>query len=250
MGSLLIMSWMLSLGFVPNSSLAISGKSMNVSESLVQTLGVNFNLASFVSIYSSIEIRETKSADVYFDPFRGDYLLGGRLRYKNLSIGASHECNHDIVTNTDFHAYNGWEAAFEKAYINYAIPIHISPDIRVIPSITLGDQFTEKVRMKSNKKSQYFASTPIKVSPNIFFSEFEIALELFYLRARMAVQAGIATHNREQTHAQFALGAELFYKNISLGLEYIKRNNMQEQAGYALEALTLLVRFRGKASLL
>jgi hypothetical protein len=43
---------------------------------------------------------------------------------------------------------------------------------------------------------------------------------------------------------------ELFYKNISLGLDYIKRKNMQKNAGYSLEGVMLFIRFRGKSGLL
>jgi hypothetical protein len=244
------MAWLLSLGFVPNASLKTNGGSINMSNCLVQNLGVGFYLADCIYIYSTIEIQETKTHSIYFDPFRGDYLIGGSVYFKNLSLGVSHECNHDIVTNMNFHNYNGWEAAFEKAYINYTIPIHITSEITITPSITLADQFTEKVRIKSNDKKQYFNYLKMNTSPNILFSEFRLKMEFFCLRSRMAFQAGYTPHNNKWAYTQFNLGAELFYKNISLGLDYINRKNMQKNAGYSLEGLTLFIRFRGKSSLL
>jgi hypothetical protein len=250
MTNLLVMAWMLSLGFVPNSSLKTSDGSIEASNSLVQTLGVGFYLANCAHLYSTVEIQETKSEKAYFDPFRNDFLIGGSVYFKNVSVGISHECNHDIVTNTKFHDFNGWEAAFEKVYISYALPIRVIPKITITPSITLTDQFAERVRIKSNDKKEYFAHNTINISPNIFSTEFQLAIEFFYLRSYMAYQAGYATHNNEQMCAQLNMGMEIFYKNISLGLDYIDRKNFQKNAGYSLEDLTLFVRFRGKSSLL
>jgi hypothetical protein len=250
MGNLIVMTWMLLLGFVPNSSLKTSNKSIEASNYLTQTLGFGFHLADFIHIYSAVELRETKSKEIYFDPFRGDYLIGGSVYFKNFSLGISHECNHDIVTNMNFHEYNGWEAAFEKVYINYVLPIHIRSGITITPSITLTDQFTEKVRVKSNDKKNYFSHTPMDISPNIFSPELRLEMKLFHLRSHVAFQAGYTTHNNALAYSQVNLGAEVFYKNISLGLNYLNRKNMQKTAGYALDELTLFIRFRGRSSLL
>jgi hypothetical protein len=250
MGNFIVMTWLLSLGFVPNSLLKTNGGSINASHCLVQTFGVGFYLADHIHIYSTIEIQETKTHSIYFDPFRSDFLIGGSVCFKNLSIGVSHECNHDIVTSMNFHDYNGWEAAFDKAYINYTMPIRITPEITITPSVTLADQFTEKVRIKSNDKKQYFNYLKMDTSPNILSPEFHLKMEFYYLRSRVAFQAGYIPHNNKWAYTQFNLGAELFYKNISLGLDYINRKNMQKNAGYSLEGLTLFIRFRGKTSLL
>jgi hypothetical protein len=213
-------------------------------------MGMGFYIADCIYIYSTVEIRETKTRSVYFDPFRGDFLIGGSVYFKNFSIGISHECNHDIVTNMKLHDYNGWEAAFEKVYINYTMPVHIIPGITITPSITLADQFHEGVRIKSNDKKKYFAYTPTQASPNIFFSKFQLGMEFSHLRSRAAFQAGFTTHNKACAYIQFNLGAEISYKNIFLGFDYINRKNMQEKAGYSLEGLTLFIRFQGKSSLL
>jgi hypothetical protein len=250
MSNLVVMAWLLSLGFTPHSSLETSGGSINASGCLVQTLGVGFYLADFVHIYSTVEIQETKSQGVYFDPFRCDFLIGGSFHFKNFSIGLSHECNHDIVTNMDFHIYNGWEAGFDKAYINYTIPINITSKFILTPSITLGDQFTEKLRIKSNDTIDYFRYGGLDVSPTVLFAEFQLTLELSPLRSRAAFQAGYAARAKQWAYTQFNLEVELFYKNISLGLEYINRKKKQKDSGYSLEGLTLFVRFSGKSSLL
>jgi hypothetical protein len=240
MGNLMVMAWLLSLGFVPTSSLATSGGLIKASNCLAQTMGINFYLANCINIYSTVEIRETKkSQDIYFDPFRSDFLIGGSIYYKNLSIGISHECNHDIVTNMDFHDYNGWEAGFGKAYISYTMPFYIISGITITPSITLADQFNESVRIKK-----------LYVSPNVLFSKFQLEMEFFYLRSRVAFQAGYVTRSNEWAYTQLDLGVELFYKNISLGLDYIRRTNMQKNMGYSLEGVALFIRFRGKSSLL
>jgi hypothetical protein len=244
------MAWLLSLGFVPNGSLETKGGSIADSGCLVQTFGVGFYIADHVHIYSTVEIQETKSYDIYFDPFRSDFLIGGSIYFKNFSLGISHECNHDIVTNTDFHENNGWEAGFDKVYINYTIPFTVIPGITITPSITLADQLTEVVRIKSSDKKQYFNSTQLNTSPNIFFPEFRLEIELFYLRSRVAFQAGVITHTNEWAYTQLNLGVELFYKNIALGVDCISRKNLQENAGYSLEGLTLFIRFRGKSRLL
>jgi hypothetical protein len=250
MGNLIVMAWLLSLGFVPNSLLKTSGGSIKASDCLVQTLGVGFYLADCIHIYSTVEIQDTKSHGIYYDPFRSDFLIGGSVYFKNFSIGVSHECNHDIVTNMKFHDYNGWEAGFDKVYINYAIPISLTSKITITPSITLADQFTEKVRIKSNDKKRYFDNIKMDISPNILFPEFRLDMEFFCLRSRVAFQAGITTHNNKWAYTQFDLGLELFYKNISLGLDYINRKNMQNNAGYSLEGLTFFIRFQGKSNLL
>jgi hypothetical protein len=250
MGNLIVMTWLLSLGFMPNTSLAIKGGSIEASNCLVQTLGVGFSFADHLRIYSTVEIQETKIHSVYFDPFRADFLIGGSIYYKNLSIGISHECNHDIVTNTKPHEYNGWEAGFNKAYINCAFPIRIIPGLSVTPSITVADQFTETVRIKSNDEKKYFNNAKLNISPNILFSEFRLETELLFLRPYVAFQAGFATYNAEWAYTQLKLGVELFYKNISLGFDYINRINLQEKAGYSLEGLTMFIRFQGKSDLL
>jgi hypothetical protein len=250
MNNFLVMAWILSLGFVPNSSLKTSGGSIEASRSLVQTLGMGFYFADRVHVYSTVEIRETKSQEIYFDPFRGDFLIGGSFYFKNLAIGVSHECNHDIVTNTNLNKYNGWEAAFEKVYINYTKPIRLDSGITITPSITLADQFRENIRIKSSDKKKYFTYTPVDVSPNIFFPEFRLEMEIRHLRSRTAFQVGFTTPDSRCAYIQFTLRAEMFYKNISLGLDYIKRKNMLKNSGYSLEGLALFVRFRGKANLL
>jgi hypothetical protein len=241
---------MLSLGFIPSSSLEINGGAINASNCLNQTLGVGFYIADFVHIYSSVEIQETKSQGVYFDPFRGDFLIGGELYFKNFSIGVFHECNHDIVTNTDCHDYNGWEAAFDRAYIDYALPICIGSAVTITPAITLANQFTEKIRIKSNDEKAYFGRSKVHVSPNIFFPEFRLEMKIPHLRSHVAFQAGYAPHIGEWTYTQFKVGAEVFYKNISLGIDYVNRENMLANAGYAWEGLTLFIRFGQKSSLL
>jgi hypothetical protein len=250
MGNIIVMTWLLSLGLVPNSLLETNGGSIDASNCLIQTLGVDFYLVNRIHIYSTVEIQETKTHGVYFDPFRGDFLLGGDIRFGNLSIGFLHECNHDIVTYMDFHDYSGWEAAFDKAYINYAMPFRVAPGISVTPSITLADQLSETIRIKSNDPKKYFDYIKLDVSPNVLFPEFGLEIEFFCLRSHVAFQAGYATHTGTLAHTQLDLGAELFYKNISLGFDYIKRKNTQKNAGYSLEGLTLFVRFRGRSSLL
>jgi hypothetical protein len=250
MNDFLVMVWLLSLGFVPNSSLSTKDGSINASNYLVQNFEAGFYLADHIYIYSDVELQETKAHSVYFDPFRGDFLIGGEVYFKNLSIGISHECNHDIVTNLKFHNYNGWESAFEKVYINYFLPVRLASGITITPSIMLADQFTEKVRIKSNDKKHYFDYRKMNVSPNIFFPEFRLEMEYSFLRSSAAFRAGYATDNHEWAYTQFELGAELFYKNISLGLEYANRKDTQQNAGYSLERLELFLRFRGKASLL
>jgi hypothetical protein len=250
MSNLIVMAWMLSLGFVPNSSLKTSGGSIEASNCLVQTFGVGFYLTNHILIYSTVDIRETKTHDIYFDPFRGDFLIGGSVRFKNFSLGVSHECNHDIVTNTKLHKYNGWEAAFEKVYINYTMTFRIKPGITITPSITLADQFTETVRIKSNDKKKYFTYTAVDISSNILSPEIRLGMEFFHLRSHAAFQAGYIPGNNRWAYTQVKLGAEMFYKNISLGLDYIRRKNLQKNAGYSLEGLRLFIRFRGKSSLL
>jgi hypothetical protein len=250
MGNLIIMAWLLTLGVVPNSTLETKSRAIDASNYLVQNFGVGFYVADHVHIYSSVEIQETKASGIYFDPFRGDFLIGAELYHKNLSLGILHECNHDIVTNMNFNRYNGWEAAFEKVYLNYFLPIYITPDFTITPSITLADQFLEKVRIKSNDKDHYFDRLPAAASPNIFSPEIALKMEYRFLRAMAAFQAGYATSNREWAYTQFNLGAELFYKNVSLGLSYINRKDTQQKAGYSLNRLDLFVRFRGKSRLL
>jgi hypothetical protein len=235
---------------MPYSSLKTNDSSINASDCLVQTLGVGFYLADFIHIYSTVEIQETKAHEVYFDPFRGDFLIGGSVYFKNLSIGVLHECNHDIVTNMSFHDYNGWEAGINKAYINYTMPITMASGISITPSITLGDQFTEKIRIKSNDEQQYFKHTGLDISPNVLFSEFGLAMEFFCLRSRLAFQMGYTLHNNERAYTQLRAGVELFYRSMSLGLDYINRRNMQDDAGYSLKGLTVFVRFQGISGLM
>jgi hypothetical protein len=250
MSNFLVMAWLLSLGFVPTSSLETKGRSINASDCLVQNFGVGFYLADHIRIYTTVEIQETKSGGIYFDPFRADFLIGGELYLRNLSLGISHECNHDIVTNMNFNRYNGWEAVFEKIYINYALPLRIGREITITPAITLTDQLSEKVRIKNNSKDHYFDHLTAAASPNIISPEFRLETECRFLRSSVAFQAGYANRIREWAYTQFKLGAELFYKNIALGLAYTNRKDTQANAGYSLEMLNLYVRFRGKASLL
>ena len=195
MSNFFVMAWLLSLGFVPNSSLETNGGSINASDYLVQTLGAGFYLADCVHVYTTVEIQDTKSQGIYFDPFRCDFLIGGSLYYKYFSIGISHECNHDIVTNMDLNKYNGWEAGFNQAYINCTVPFHIVSGITITPSITLTDQFGEKVRIKTNDEKKYFNYNGLNISPNIFSFKFRLETELFFLRPRLMFQAGFLTYN-------------------------------------------------------
>jgi hypothetical protein len=134
--------------------------------------------------------------------------------------------------------------------MDYTLPIRIGSTVTITPTITLADQFTETTRIKSNDERQYFGYNKVHVSPNIFFPEFRLAIEIPHLRSHIAFQAGYAPRAGEWAYTQFKAGAEVFYKNISLGIDYVNRENMLANAGYAWEGLTLFVRFGQKSSLL
>jgi hypothetical protein len=130
------------------------------------------------------------------------------------------------------------------------LPIPLISGLTITPSITLADQFTEKVRIKSNDKQKYLRNSKVDTSPNILSPEFRLEMEFYFLRSRVAFQAGYAPSNRGWAYTQLNLGAEVFYKNISLGIDYINRKNLLRNAGYSMEGLTLFFRFKGKSDLL
>ncbi|MDR2476765.1 MAG: hypothetical protein LBD18_03145 [Treponema sp.] len=251
MANLFFTTWLLTLGFIPYSSYEYNlGPLPSVARfdnTFVQTLEVDFYVANILRVYSNVEIREMKAQTIYFDPYRADFRIGAELAYKGFFLGVFHECDHDVVTTFERSRYNGIDGAFADIYAGWQGEFAIHPKVKLQPYAALGirpyDNFFVLVEGSGSSEIGYPGSN--------LFAELHLGADLFDLvRLRAMFRPEFSLYYRSLACFQYGAGAELRYRNISLGVDWTSQVKLLYPAGSAVSELTIYISFRGQSKLL
>ena len=250
--NLILISWYLSIGFIPASSLEIGEDTvLRYNNSFVQTIGINFNIAQTVNLFTEVEIRDTKTYAIYFDPYRADFIIGMETCYKDFKLGVTHECNHDIVTDIKFNKYNGLDGAWMNIYFNWNKEFKMSDDVSLAPVLRMGFRPYDNVYIKpvTGDVEDYFGHDFLKGSYNYtLFGKAETGIDIYeYLHANIGFQPEYSfEYDNWGIHGN--IGIEGRYRKLALGINW-KMQKRFKNTGYAANELMLYLSFRGKTSL-
>lgn len=109
MFSFLVLSWALTLGYVPTQSNIAGDQYTRIEQGKIATVStIDFGVTAWnrLKIYSQIEtFQYLNPTYTGFNPYRTDYIFG--IDYyisKNITLGIIHECDHPVVSYYDMKA--------------------------------------------------------------------------------------------------------------------------------------------------
>ena len=246
----IVASWFLSVGLVPYSSATFDAAYVRYDSAFVQTFGVDFD-AGLLRIFTTMEVRETKSRGVYFAPYRADFLIGGELRYRGFFIGLDHECNHDVVTWGQLRPNNGWDAAWTTAYAGWegAFAPH---ELAVLkPAAAAGLYLDDAAEIKKSGSFTLYANKPQGFSQTgkILFARAGASADfLGALTGRLSLQGEYSLESGAWSRLKCDAGLEVHYRNIGMGAAWVGQKRLTAE-GYAVNEVRFYLVFRGQAPL-
>jgi len=250
----LLTSWFLCIGFIPLSSIEADagysrGSPFNFNHSFAQTAGIDFNVSGYFRVWTEIEIRETKSKSIYFDPYRGAFRVGAEFLYKNFSLGILHECDHDIVTGNELNRYNGLETSFNEINLGWSSDYRVHANAVLSPAVSLGLYLLDGVFIKDNNSDHYFERFRMFLLENrIIYTRIQGTIDLFGLaKFRLAVQGGYSATNSGWNGLLFDMGLEAYYRNLAGGIRWKNQLRLADTA-MGLNELSLYITIKGSAS--
>lgn len=104
----LVLSWTLSLGYLPAQIETYDhpglGDSYTVDRSgaFVQDLGLEALAFEHLRAWTNIRTYEEQAAPLAYAPFRADYSIGLEVLAGPVVLGIRHECAHPVVSRTSF----------------------------------------------------------------------------------------------------------------------------------------------------
>jgi hypothetical protein len=106
MFNFLVLSWALTLGYVPEQANFVDTNHVAIDQSRLATVAtVDFGVTAWgvLHVYSEIETFQYLCKDLQgFNPYRANYTFGTDFYInKNLTLGLVHECDHPIVSGTN-----------------------------------------------------------------------------------------------------------------------------------------------------
>jgi hypothetical protein len=110
---LFLITWSLSLGYMPSENQAIHTSYLVVEDVFEQQISLDVAVGWF-SVYTDIDIRDVKSTvnSYTFAPYRADFTIGAEIKKGPVTIGYMHECIHAIVSPID-----NYEGSVDKFYV-------------------------------------------------------------------------------------------------------------------------------------
>lgn len=106
--SFLVLSWALTLGFIPSETTLIGTGTVPVAfcgktNALKQTIEIGVTAFDLVTIWTNIETYDTMISPIQYSPFRSDYNIGLNVGHSfdglRLDAGVNHECIHPVYSN-------------------------------------------------------------------------------------------------------------------------------------------------------
>ena len=250
MANLIISSWLLYLGFMPVANLDIDNVAHPTNSNFIQMAGFDFKIAGFFRVWSEIEVREFKSHDIYFDPYRAGFRIGAELLYKDIVLGVSHECDHDIVTGIRPNTYNGVEMAYNRFYAGWTAKFPVHPSVLLKPALFVGFRDDSFMGLKHPSTEVYFNTFwRYEAFNKIIYPRIQGEADFFdRVKLFAGFQPEFSASKGIWSRAGFNTGIELHYRNAAAGAEWMKHARF-DQKSWAINELRLYLAFKGKAPL-
>ncbi|MDR0538884.1 MAG: hypothetical protein LBG74_00045 [Spirochaetaceae bacterium] len=247
----IFINWLLSVGFMPFSSMDIGENStFYQNNSFFQRVEVEFTIANYVNIFTTIDIFETKTYDIYFDPYRANFVIGLELRYNNFELGALHECNHDIITGWDFHEYNGWDVGKNDIYFGWSNEYNIKNPILLKPRLHIGYRPSDVLFKKpaNENVNDYFGSENLKQGyyNNTLYAGIACSAVIYeYLTIDLMFQPEYSLEGYGWNGIKGKIGVWGNYKKVGIGIDWMIQARLNKNT-YGTNEVRISVRFKGE----
>ena len=261
MTNLFLAGWLLYVGIMPVSYMAMeypytvpgAVPSRQFDFAFVQRAEFDFYAGPYARLYTGIEIRETKSALIYFSPYRGDFNIGLELYYRDFIVGARHECNHDIISGDELSPNNGVDGAFADLYLAWRKPFPVRPRLTLTPAVQITWQPYSYYTVKPVIEDKYFEYISMfYVGENTLYLRTALEADLLdFLKLNFAFRPEFSVLYNEWSCISFESGIEARYGATAVGVAVTNRFRLGHDlaSGYTLHELHLYVSFRGTTPL-
>ena len=254
LANLILINWLLSVGFIPASSLEVEENTLyRYNNSFIQTFGVDFTVASIVNIYTTIDVRETKAQHgVYFDPYRTDFVIGAEVWYKGFELGVSHTCDHDIITDNFLNDYNGLEASWTDIYFGWSKDFKIFDNISLTPVAYIGYRPYDHVYIRPVADSANYFGNDWRHGNhhNTMYGKTGVYIDIYkYFYAEFLLQPEYSIEKNDWSSIRGHIVTEGRFRNVALGIDW-KLQKRFHHIAYAMNDFMIYIAFRGETSLL
>ena len=103
--SWLLLSWFLTLGYLPQSQESIvMGRSTvdSINDgAFYQTIGLSATAFNHLRLYTELQTYDRMGSINQWFPYRSDYIIGLDLLAGPVTIGVRHECDHPVIWSMD-----------------------------------------------------------------------------------------------------------------------------------------------------
>jgi hypothetical protein len=239
----------LSVGLVPYSSVDFDAGHKRYEPAFVQTFGVDFDAGLF-HIFTTMEVRETKSGSVYFSPFRADFLIGGELCYRGFFAGLVHECNHDVVIWGELRPNNGWDAAWTTAHAGWKGEFEPHEQVLFQPSLSAGLYLDDAAEIKfiDNFTKYEKDRQGRSVADGIIFARAGASAALFRaLTGSLSVQGEFVPESG-WSRLKCDAGLEVHYRGLGMGAAWMGQKRLDTES-YAVNEVRFYLVLRGQSPL-
>ena len=113
MPSWFVLGWALTIGYLPQSSIALPA-AIDASPAFEQTLELHARLFGHARVWTELETRDLPQTFTDWLPYQERYRLGLELYDGMLAIGVKHECIHPVYNGRFF---DNFGAAETEVYI-------------------------------------------------------------------------------------------------------------------------------------
>lgn len=114
--SWLVVGWFFGFTYTPLYALEIQDTFVEHKHTFSQTLGLELRIIDVIRLYTDIEIYDVPLEIWSWSPYRADFTIGLEVRYKNFTLGARHECNHDVIADHSG-PRNGYQMGITQFYM-------------------------------------------------------------------------------------------------------------------------------------
>lgn len=107
MMEILVLSWAISFGVIPEQTEMVKAQRIDIDAERISTFAtLSFGVTAWdrIKVYTDLETYQYLASDYKgFNPYRADYVFGADLYLTDyVSIGVVHECDHPVISSTQF----------------------------------------------------------------------------------------------------------------------------------------------------
>jgi hypothetical protein len=117
----LLLTYFLSLGTLSYQAVDVDHVWFSTPPLTFQTtLGLEAQLFNdHVFVGAGVQTWESAAGNGFFNPMESLFTFSVGLRGWGFELGYRHECDHPIISSTDFHVTQGWLATKNEIYLSY-----------------------------------------------------------------------------------------------------------------------------------